>query len=654
MNRLATLVFAILFLSGCATSIKTSNEQTASGLRYYLPYSAISAETTRTSITTNAYNFTSAVDPKLPYATSQDSVSKFIEACYEVDSKVKEKVELKKLDILTLPDQSKSYSVSLDPGFFSGGDLSISRSSNGLLRSIKIKDEGKLGESIVNGVKTVASVAGAFAGFQPVAPIPKPMESVALPKSTGVNKGVPETCQEWRTKIRDEYKIKGFDELPVVRQVALLSDSKVRSAFSRLPSVTQKLKKYRDQIEALEQTLAKAKYDIFIETKERIAALLDIEANNKALLEGLQTVITNKETEINKTKKLGEKSKPTQHHAILKIEELKASSCLSPLPQNCGIPELDDLGVTIVLDSLAEDEGTMPEGTTAEGTTPEGTTPEGTTPEDTWPGTDKPYIAYRDPRPYRIAAYVMDGTENKKIKDELVSLFTRKGLTGHLPFETSISGDRSMTLEFSDSGALIDVKYEYTSAGAALAGAAYNASTGALESYKAGLTSVYEINEAKRKEGIAEINFSVDQLKKEKERVEAEIALSTSETDAASALELKSINDQIALLEAEQDLLLETSNLEQSSLTLPLANQQAILDAQLNTLKSQAALDTYSSTQVLTGQQALLAAQLSLIDSQTSINNKTANVELKAMLETLKLKVELLQQQIELDDLKKN
>lgn len=702
---------ATLLLAGCGSTIKTGSSPEASGMRYFLPKTIIELQTQR-SVTTKTelkfiedrvlqtddvdiaiLYFDEAIDsrPKAQFDRIYTRHQFLTSQCFEVHSSKTQKAELSSLNNTTVADLGSTYAIAIDPSIWIDGKISINRTDKALLSSISIDTSGKADETLIAAAKAAALVAGVMSG--------NPTAAVALVSATTSYKdlagnvknaggqekadglSIPklESCKLFAKRALGISEAT-FDELTPLQLITLLNDKRALEAVKLLPSYQERLSKHDEQIERLEQELADAEGDKFIEISKKLKTYKTQRQAAKDMLAAFTADYSNR-TEAQKTKyKLGSKTKTTNHQAIFDISQIPSFDdfvAMANDSNNAGnyansLALFKESGFALTLNTLSS----FPKCGTNNSTC-----------EVTIDDSEDPFIAYRDPASYllnvsaiklpelastckpinnslpTVACSVsqpqiqIDPTKIEfEVKErKLVSVYPDDAPIGKIPYESSSWGDRKMELNFNAAGALVTVNFDFTSSAESFANAALEAGKGALNEYKTTVETVNSINVAKRQEELAVIQQKIDLINKSKEKVEADIALLGAEAGAESNLALQSMNVQLQQLTTQQQILMQQYAIDSSTILNPINQQTSVAEAQLALLQAQAGVDTYSTTSPWTLQQQQLNAQLSALQAQTNLNNFSTLQEtasLQAQLETLKLQLQIAQLMKQIEELK--
>ena len=255
-------------LLGCANTLKTSgpHEQNSikNGINYHLPVDVINISSEETYTETKFIAFAPEILVDNP-ADLKSTLDKCL-PIKETKSQIYKPLPVK---VHPTEDTSHHFTINITPSAFTDSTISITRGSS-LIREISIDTTGKAGEVTVGGLKTIASLAGAFTGIGIEAPPQSSMPNTMLGASfdlaenaTDAKKAtaLPQNCSAWAKEKISEYsgkKVDNLNEFSDIEKYTLLSSKvavdllvKRRDKNEWLKSVEERKK---DALEKLTQT----------------------------------------------------------------------------------------------------------------------------------------------------------------------------------------------------------------------------------------------------------------------------------------------------------------------------------------------------------------------------------------------------------------
>jgi uncharacterized small protein (DUF1192 family) len=577
-----TMVLVSLFtFSGCSTSLVSYGPRNSStvgeGISYYLPIDVIeiNSKTITTAITSVKFNVAGQ------YLNQND-----ITACFDIKERKKKVVSVDPINSVTVSDPTVTYSLSVDPDWFSSGELIVKRGSAGLLKEISIKDDGRADEAALSAVQAVAAIAGAATGIQGISDVE--LASVIPDKirllsdtsersddqtrekcstwhldqlgtlskmPTGKPELVDDVLQAWEMAVA-QLAAKSFTDAELL---ALFADSSLIELIRRVEFLKNYLLIKSMRLDLLEDEISQST-EIGI-TKTLVQRRLESEILLKqSKLNDLSVTVVTKVKGVSDEFGIGVASSSVSKNHVFRPEELPTFSefqewvdsnysCSLVMKDNWN-KQFCDLGVGVAMVSASEIGD--PQNLTGASLT-----------SDTTAATfdaDAAYVYYRDPIPYLYKLYIQkyEGIKKAGFNEEqtgLASLFSSTRAPAAVKFEASSTSERGLEMHFSDGGVLIDVSYNYSSGGESTAAALLAGSNAALTSYESSLKKAQSINGSRRALEKDKLTYEIDLLKSQKELLDARIQLTGYQASVDSVKRSAELAQRISLLEAESSYL---------------------------------------------------------------------------------------------------
>lgn len=195
------------------------------------------------------------------------------------------------------------------------------------------------------------------------------------------------------------------------------------------------------------------------------------------------------------------------------------------------------------------------------------------------------------------------------IEDRLVELSQKTAQVAdiriapsHVEYEPKAFSNQSLVLGFNSKGQLTSGTQGATSTLAGAAAGVSGAIIAARDEYAASLKKTKEIIDTRQAIELSDLDFKISELTKRKALLDQRLAVAGATSNYDAALEKQQVDQQLALLQAQQNLVKAQqtgdSSLETAKHTADVAvlNQQVqLLQQQIDLLKKQAELEKLKS-----------------------------------------------------------
>ncbi len=456
-----------------------------------------------------------------------------------------------------VPDRSNTFSLDLEPGGLTDGEITVELSPGGLLRSINAKTTGRTGEVIQSVAKFAATVSGLgpLAGFAAAATGCDPFlaEFLELPLVVRhyLGKSTP-GCTLWREIKALEVEVGQFE-----KERKKLEATVPGLGDAQLQQVTAKIK-------LLKAAAAGARASI---TKKQAAFSAKLE----------QHKVTNQLGTRQRSWRLAEvlelKDLPPPLTVVVNDDETTAATNLASYA--AAKTAFQRTGAVVLLEAL-----TAP------------------SPAQTLPAIEKDVarVFFRQAQTLRLSLLVLEqkkGASAPRLKlasNQVVDVLHTNSPTLHLAFKTSAWAERGLTLEFDERGRPKKMTRTGTSDAAAATAAIASAATGFRDELAATLSKVKDIQTTRREIELSDLSDNLARLTKEKEVLDAQLALSEGNATFDTVLRQKQLAADLATLQAEINLRTAESTSEQKIEIELLKVQIEQLKQELDLLKARQAL----------------------------------------------------------------
>lgn len=538
------------------------------------------------------------------------------------------------LGLAVVPDEQEFHVFRLNGGVFTALEYSFEVSDSGLLTGLDATSTGKTG-SIFKSIGSLIGKAIPFlGGFLSADAEVAPQIADRDAKFDRLYSDKTSLCAD---PVKRSAAIKAWFGAAMQADVEAIN-----TAISETSSMAQKMQQEQQEIAGTAANWESK--DKAIASKERIAVIEALGTKLSSKVSGLKTVKAGLYDNFIKSKKLNPITEKKLVNRVLELDGLPAWCAGSSGPKciRAGLTHnqvITALGNLPAANEFFKETGTilaLKKHTAARPTI---------LAEDykkLQKDTKKGALLYtRNGLPADLAVFEQNGVYNaavKQIEEKLILkevsseslLFTSTPATV-LPLKKNAFAKRRLQLEFYDNGSLKKVGRESEAAAEKIFSSLNEATDNILSGYKNTVETLGAIQTSKFSQQNAARQAEIDALKREKELIDAEIAL-----DGVSAS-----NEQIRakqLVDAELEFLTSQTN----------ASAQ-----KLKALKAQANLDNYGKP---TGASELasLQQQLQIMQAQAQVSSFGAGPsdlqKLQAQLELLQTQLSILQTQKELSD----
>lgn len=576
------ILFSLIITSGCGIKVTTSGphkpDEQAIGVRYYLPEDIIVITAKKEKKRVKRLFF------KKDLAVSPETAD--YRECYPMKV-IQGQPKVTSIDIgfRTVADTSDYYTIQTKPRWYSSGQISVNRNNSGLLTGVELISKGELDDIAVDAVKTIASIAGTAAGIPSFSP-KRGSSTVSL--SDGQV-----TCSEFiKKKVQLKKWPNGFTDLNPIHQYAIFSDHYVQNHWENLLEIEEVLKNLHNKKRSIISSIASVVETEDLEKlkkldfkRELIDDQLDVvqeelQQRNSVFLESINRVTKSLQLGTNTEVADLSYAMPVKFWTP-KFTSDEKTQIFSELQREIKFERLTQ-EVKQRSDRAGKYSGNKKEG------------------KDT---KDDGYIYYRDKVPYLYSVWIpsiLDGGTVKPAqltKQGYVELFNAETTPGIVKYEASTTGDRTLNLTYGKStgqGNTIENTYAlnsatltYSSSGAAVASAAYNATTGAVDEFQKAQKKVFDIKTQRRAEELAQIKHDITIKENQKDYLLKELELQGTTESSDLILEKAKLDYEITTLNARKDKLESEFNLNTYAANSELNLKQDIMTNQLEVLKLQ-------------------------------------------------------------------
>lgn len=704
--KLVSYLFIVVLASGCASIVKTSDDEDAAGIRYALPINHLRItvvtevdypdkpsfksehtflvnavlvdDSTKSKIKSSARRQglnDSFFVPDIVFAADlSGQTERYLAQCYEVAEKTT-KGKITDISKIQISDFSGGYSLYVEPNFFADSDVSIGRDKNAYLTTVSFSADGKADDVIVGATKlagtiagfTLAGPAGGFAGSQLGDNlfdifVSKNNDTLNLLESDLAERGfdrnsLPQTlvsCKHFRKLLIASQDLGSFEEQmkDVVMEVALLSGKLDKSIFIQAASIRSAIELTDSRLVAIDNEIAKTS------ELDAIKALLEerrIRADNKGRLENLSSALASKiEAAQTYVLNLYEIKKDSSKTDIVDVDILDlVTRCYREENNDCDgtaviLPE--DINDLTPIKSIFTEAGIAVTASLAKPNKFKSVAMSNVSDDDV------AYVAYRDTETYLLTYYrlhrekhPLSGTIEvkwKPIKRSTHQLITARSPVGLVPYDASTLGKRDMSLTF-DSGHLADYSYLSTSDAEALTTGLNNAAQGYIDNIAKAQKSRIDLISADQSAAQAELQFEIDTLSKQKQILENKNSLALLNTDEAT--ELATIEQQILLLNQQKALIESQAGLAIAENTQQNSIDTAQYSSDLSAFLAMQSLQNAQSGSENAASQLMLLNMISSL--QQSLIDDPDSDSLKNELQKLEIKLRVLLKELELKGL---
>ena len=210
------------------------------GFPYYLPKSEISIGVSQKLNTKFDLDFN-------PEGTFTRRAT---DECFSIKASPQKTVEPDPIRISTVADRNQQFLLTIEKGFITNANIHIERYDNGNLKFVSSETDGQLGETLVEGVKIVGSVAGAAYGLNTYGlslsslPIPVWTASNAGADFTGTNR-----CKDYIEAVSIKNNSYDLTNLLDNQKYTILKNDNAAALYLEILSLNDKLKTTNENLE---------------------------------------------------------------------------------------------------------------------------------------------------------------------------------------------------------------------------------------------------------------------------------------------------------------------------------------------------------------------------------------------------------------------
>lgn len=433
--------------------------------------------------------------------------------------------------VVTIADPSAFCTAEVKLGSASGDQFTIEVSDKGLLKSVNVTSESKIGDIVKNVAQAAATVA-AFA---------------AMMGQSDAEKAVQAKYDESK---RGDYKAElagaSLDMLYLLHE-----KPEARALFAKTADLKRQIEKRREDRRKLEDTIAKAsKADVEV-LKGKLelidAAIREAEAQRKATSEALDEMLR----QFTKEKQIGDELKERAFSVVLELSDVpkpelisdempkeKVAEALDKFPKMKAL--FDQTGVVFTLSPYPLKNANAAAPLAADA--------------------PKGRFFYR---PSYAAVLSMYGLVTTRVangpdrKDSLrisstktVDLVSADAPTLSVAFESMAFADRKLQLGFDERGRLVKLDRQGTSSLAGASGALAQGLTTGRDQYAESLEKIVGIQQSQQTIQMSGITSEIEALKKKKELLDAQIALQGAQQNSGLGLQKQHLDAELAALQA--------------------------------------------------------------------------------------------------------
>jgi hypothetical protein len=598
--RIMSLFSVLVTLIGCGPGLKSRGPISPalpqpSGLRYNLAKDVVVLSGTVTWAITGSVSIEGgsiSEEAKFPISTKREYVSTTVQT-----------------SLATIGDTSAYYVLKVEPAGFKDQTLGIGVNDSGILTSVNFTATDKTGEAITNIGKSIASVAGAFFGFggraASVHDLRGTFRKLIKDDPALLGNNPPADLQAW---LEDK-----FSKLPPDIAYFVTSDRSIRVAWFSAARNERAESEQRNLI-------AQATLDAATETDEnRLKKLVQqISFRNTSadmIDKQLKSDQSTLDAAIEKARSaagLGRQEYTRPIDRTLELSELppfslasmiadkqvsQVSAALGDYPAAKAL--FDDAQIVITLEK--------PGFSNAVPTAPLPTT---------MPKEDKVSRIYYRPtypaviRTFGLRKISIPAAMTAPIKPaetrDVVVLLTQASVQVADPriapswveYDPKAFSNQNLTLGFNAKGQLISATQGATSSIAGAAAGVAGALAGTRDEFATSLSKAKDIISTKQQIELSDLDFKIGELTKRKSLIDQRLALAGATTNYDLLLEKQEVDQQLALLQSQQNLVkaqqssdATLSAAKTAADVAALTQQVQLLQQQIELLKQRKALD---------------------------------------------------------------
>ena len=455
----------------------------------------------------------------------------------------------------TVADTTRPFVVDLEPGGRFDNSLVVDVRPNGLLKSINAQSTGKTGEAIVSLAKFAATVVG------------------GIPVGLG---GQSTTCDP---------AVPPNTRLPRRARATVASDQVACTLFGEITQLENQIEMFENERLQLERAAAGASAQTLTLNGRRIGAIEIAIENIRARLSQKQALFIARVDQFVQAKGLGTKEKTTSFTDMLDLAVLPPMGVISDAMDAAqtetalaahalALAVFKRTGAVATIDTIPAWAGIAAH-----------------------PATEKnrARIYFRQGQPLRLRLFVLSDCGGsgclKTMSDQVVDVMHSAAGIQYVEFDESAFAQRKLLLAFDEKGRPEKLERSGTSELAAVASTLSSAATTLRDEYAATLTKVGEIQASQRTIELNDMTSELERLKKEKEVLDARLAVEGAAGNFANSLEQSRLASELAALQADIALKGVQATAEQSLEIAKLKSTTALLVEELNVIKAQLAVE---------------------------------------------------------------
>ena len=535
-----TVAFVALVLTGCrsssliGTSPPVDNDKKAppQGVRYYAGKDVVAIKVDVTE--TKKIEVTESLDILPETRTKRDGT----------------------VTLNTVADTTKPFVIDLIPGGRFDNSLIVEVRPNGLLKSINAQSTGKTGEAIVSLAKFAATVVG------------------GIPVGLG---GQATDCDPAQPP---------YNALPLRARATVSSDAVACTLATNIAELEKNVEKFEAERLQLERHIPDANSDELTLHAKRITAIKDAVENLKKRLVEKNSALAVRIEQFVQKNELGTTTKTTSITDMLDLNELPRTDVITE--------EMDRATVESTLTGRSLEVFKRTSATATIGAVPTYAV------KIDHPATEKnrARIYFRQGQPVRLKLFVLGPCVadpqkecTKTMSDQMVDVMHPDIDVQFVEFDENAFAQRKLVLSFDEKGRPDKLERSGTSELATIASSLSTAATTLRDEFATTLTKVGEIQASQRTIELNDLSSELARLKKEKEVLDARIAVEGTALNASNTIEQSRLAAQLAALQADIALKSAQATAEQNIEIAKLKSATALLVEELNLIKARLAAE---------------------------------------------------------------
>ncbi len=525
------------------------------------------------------------------------------------------------VSIQTVPDTKIAHIIDLQPSGIKDQTLIVQVSDDGLVSQVNATSTDKTGEIITNVSKFVAGVAGAFFGIRD----PGPDERVV--------KAIFELTAESKTSdpAKRSMAFERFSKLPVLSLCFLRQSPHGRDLWNhavRLSETVAIQQAARDQAAAdLIASVAKPEFDTIAKRR----GLLDEELHSliprrDAATTAFQTAMEAFATD----ESIGSRDNVRKFRYVFDPTELPASASLRSAANETAVEDVLK-GFPLAAEMFKQTHSVvsiMGAPTVGASDPP----PSATRPIHAMAQPDdKTRIFYREATPVVIDTYAMSTIPDKvrqaldqrvlRIDQKTVMLMHPATPENNFIFDPKVFSNLNLQMAFNKQGRLTGLTQGSTASLAGATGALVNSLQSSRTEFLTAITNIKDVEVARHSIEQANLQNKIDTLTKQKQIVDGKVILQGETADQQLLAQQTLLQNQLAVLQAHQNLTKAQETNESVITTAQLQAQLSELQANQALLKAQASNGLVLQANQLQAQLAELQGEVDFLKKQIELQN---------------------------------